>query len=46
MFRFLDLDMKGYLDAYSLEKTLKENNIFCDDKNMKCLMKIFRKKID
>ena len=23
MFRFLDLDMKGYLDADSLEKSLK-----------------------
>jgi hypothetical protein len=46
MFRYLDVNAKGYLDAESFDKIFKANNIKCDDKNMKCLMKIFRKKID
>jgi Ca2+-binding EF-hand superfamily protein len=45
-FRFIDLQDKGYISARCLQDVLNENNISCDDKDLKCLMKLFRKKVD
>lgn len=45
MFTFLDVHNKGYLDSDTLLTVFKEQNIFCDDKSLKCLMKLFRKRI-
>ena len=45
-FRFLDLEEKGYISARCLQTALTENNVFCDDTDLKCLMKLFRKKVD
>ena len=44
--RFVDLEDKGYISAPCFQKVLTENNIFVDDKDLKCLMKLFRKKVD
>ena len=46
MFIVLDVHNKGYLDSDSLLTVFKQNNIYCDDKSLKCLMKMFRKRID
>lgn len=46
MFISLDALNKGYLDSDSLLRVLKQNNIYCDDKTLKCLMKLFRKRVD
>lgn len=45
-FRFIDLQEKGYISARCFQEVLNENNISCDDKDLKCLMKLFRKKVD
>ena len=45
-FRFIDLQEKGYISARCFQEVLTENNIFCDEKDLKCLMKLFRKKVD
>jgi Ca2+-binding EF-hand superfamily protein len=45
-FRFIDLQDKGYISARCFQDVLTENNIFCDDKDLKCLMKLFKKKVD
>jgi Ca2+-binding EF-hand superfamily protein len=44
-FRFIDLQEKGYISARCFQDVLTENNIFCDEKDLKCLMKLFRKKV-
>ena len=46
IFIVLDVHNKGYLDSDSLLTVFKQNNIYCDDKSLKCLMKMFRKRID
>ena len=46
LFKFVDLEEKGYISASCLQRVLSENNIFCDDRDLKCLMKLFRKKVD
>lgn len=46
LFKFVDLQEKGYIDAEDIRVLLQEHNVFCEAKNMKCLMKLFRKKID
>jgi Ca2+-binding EF-hand superfamily protein len=45
-FRFVDLEDKGYISAKCFQTVLSENNIFCDESDLKCLMKLFRKKVD
>lgn len=45
MFAFLDVHNKGFLDSDTLLTVFKEQNIYCDDKSLKCLMKLFRKRI-
>jgi Ca2+-binding EF-hand superfamily protein len=45
-FRFIDIQEKGYISARCFQDVLNENNIFCDEKDLKCLMKLFRKKVD
>lgn len=45
-FRFIDLEEKGYISSQCFKNALTENNIFCDDTDLKCLMKLFRKKVD
>lgn len=46
MFVFLDIYNKGYIDSETLLSVFKQNNIYCDDKSLKCLMKLLRKRID
>lgn len=46
MFTFLDIFNKGFLDSDTLLTVLKKHNIYCDDKSLKCLMKLFRKRIE
>ncbi len=46
MFIILDVHNKGYLDSDSLLAVFKQNNIYCDDKSLKCVMKLFRKRVD
>lgn len=46
MFTSLDILNKGYLDSDTLLSVFKQNNIYCDDKTLKCFMKLFRKRID
>lgn len=46
MFIILDVHNKGYLDSDSLLALFKQNNIYCDDKSLKCVMKLFRKRVD
>lgn len=45
IFAFLDVHNKGYLDSDTLLSVFKRHNIYCDDKSLKCLMKLFRKRI-
>lgn len=45
-FRFIDLESKGYISSRCFQNVLTENNIFCDETDLKCLMKLFRKKVD
>ena len=45
-FRFVDLEEKSYVSAKCFQTLLTEHNIFCDDSDLKCLMKLFRKKVD
>ena len=45
-FNFVDLEEKGYISSKCFQSVLTENNIFCDDTDLKCLMKLFRKKVD
>jgi hypothetical protein len=42
----MDVYNKGYLDSDTLLTVFKQKNIYCDDKSLKCLMKMFRKRID
>ncbi len=42
----MDVHNKGYLDSDTLLAVFKRQNIYCDDKSLKCLMKMFRKRID
>lgn len=46
LFLILDVYNKGYLDSDSLLTVFKTNQIYCDDKGLKCLMKMFRKRVD
>ncbi len=46
LFRFIDLEDKGYITADCMNHVLKEKNVFCDPKDLKCLMRVFRKKVD
>jgi len=46
LFRFVDLDDKGYVTSDDFKAVLEENNTFCDAKDLKCLMRLFRKKVD
>lgn len=46
MFSFLDVHNKGYLDSDSLLTVFKKYDIYCDDKSLKCLMKLLRKRIE
>lgn len=45
-FRFVDLEEKSYVSAKCFQTLLTEHNIFCDDSDLKCLMKLFKKKVD
>ncbi len=45
-FRFIDLEGKGYISSRCFQNVLTENNVFCDETDLKCLMKLFRKKVD
>jgi hypothetical protein len=45
-FNFVDLEGKGYVSASCFQGVLTENNVFCDETDLKCLMKLFRKKVD
>lgn len=45
-FRFVDLEGKGYISSRCFQNVLTENNVFCDETDLKCLMKLFRKKVD
>lgn len=45
-FRFIDLEGKGYISSKCFQTVLTENNVFCDETDLKCLMKLFRKKVD
>ena len=42
----MDLGDKGYISADCIRTMLEENNIFCEGRDLKCLMKFFRKKVD
>lgn len=46
MFLSLDVHNKGYLDSDTLLTVFKHHNIYCDDKSLKCFMKLFRKRIE
>lgn len=46
LFRHIDLGDKGYISADCMKTVLEENNIFCEARDLKCLMKFFRKKVD
>lgn len=46
LFGLLDVYHKGYLDSDSLLTVFKSNHVYCDDKGLKCLMKMFRKRVD
>ena len=37
----MDVHNKGYLDSDTLLTAFKQNKIYCDDKSLKCLMKMF-----
>lgn len=42
----MDVLNKGYLDSETLLAAFKHNNIYCDEKILKCLMRIFKKRIN
>ena len=42
----MDVHNKEYLDSETLLTVFRQNNIYCDDKSLKCLMKMFRKRIN
>ncbi len=42
----MDVQNKGYLDSDTLLTAFKQNKIYYDDKSLKYLMKMFRKRID
>ena len=46
LFDYVDLENKGFLDAEGIRVLLQEHNVYCEAKDMKCLMKLFRKKVD
>lgn len=45
-YNYVDLESKGYISSRCLQNILNENSIFCDETDVKCLMKLFRKKVD
>ena len=46
LFSYVDLENKGFIEAECIKVLLQEHNVFCESKDMKCLMKLFRKKVD
>lgn len=42
----MDVLNKGYLDSETLLAAFKHNNIYCDEKILKCLMRMFKKRIN
>lgn len=46
LFVFLDVSNKGYLDSESFAKVFRQNQIACDDRQMKCLFKMFKRRVD
>ena len=46
LFFYVDLDDKGFIEAECVRVVLEEHNVNCDSKGMKCLMKLFSKKVD
>jgi hypothetical protein len=42
----MDVLNKGYLDSETLLAAFKQNNIHCDEKILKCLMRMFKKRIN
>lgn len=46
LFVFLDVNNKGYLESESFAKVFRQNQIACDDRQMKCLFKMFRRRVD
>lgn len=46
LFQYIDLESQGFITSQNLRELLEESNIHCEAKDIKCLMKLFRKKID
>lgn len=46
LFVFLDVNNRGYLDSESFAKVFRQNQIAYDDRQMKCLFKMFRRRVD
>ena len=42
----MDIKNKGYIDANDVRELLEEKGVACDEKNLKCVMKIFGKRVD
>lgn len=46
LFRYVDLADKGYIEAQDIKDLLEEKHIGCDNRDLKCIMKYFRKRIN
>jgi len=42
----VDLEEKGYIDQADIKQLLEEEQFFCDSKDMKLLMRHFRKRVE
>lgn len=45
LFQYVDVKNKGYIDAEDIQDLLEEKRIECDQRILKRIMKIFRKRL-
>jgi Ca2+-binding EF-hand superfamily protein len=45
LFQYVDVKNKGYIDAEDIQDLLEEKRIECDQRILKGIMKIFRKRL-
>jgi Ca2+-binding EF-hand superfamily protein len=46
LFQYVDVKNKGYIDAEDIQDLLEEKRIECDQRILKGIMKIFRKRLN
>lgn len=46
LFQYVDVKNKGYIDAEDIQDLLEEKRVECDQRILKGIMKIFRKRLN